>query len=101
MKEFNAHLERQFQSQSDIIEALKKKLLQHRSFCDKINKLSELEDASRIQEELVMFSRENNCDEGKIAANIALIIKVCVKFQFLRLCTSFIGLNTPIVFRSS
>ncbi|NP_001360623.1 JAKMIP_CC3 domain-containing protein [Caenorhabditis elegans] len=82
VKEFNAHLERQFQSQSDIIEALKKKLLQHRSFCDKINKLSELEDASRIQEELVMFSRENNCDEGKIAANIALIIKDIRKNTF-------------------
>ncbi|EGT59458.1 hypothetical protein CAEBREN_23170 [Caenorhabditis brenneri] len=82
VKEFNAHLERQFQAQSDIIEALKKKLLQHRSFCDKINKLSELEDASRIQEELVMFSRENNCDEGKLAANIALIIKDIRKNTF-------------------
>ncbi|PIC17345.1 hypothetical protein B9Z55_023618 [Caenorhabditis nigoni] len=82
VKEFNAHLERQFQAQSDIIEALKKKLLQHRSFCDKINKLSELEDANRIQEELVMFSRENNCDEGKLAANIALIIKDIRKNTF-------------------
>ncbi|ULT81371.1 hypothetical protein L3Y34_011335 [Caenorhabditis briggsae] len=82
VKEFNAHLERQFQAQSDIIEALKKKLLQHRSFCDKINKLSELEDANRIQEELIMFSRENNCDEGKLAANIALIIKDIRKNTF-------------------
>ncbi|CAI5455698.1 unnamed protein product [Caenorhabditis angaria] len=75
VKEFNAHLQRQFQTQSNIIEALKKKVIQHRSFCDRVNKLSELEDPSRIQEELVMFSRENDCDDAKLASNIALIIK--------------------------
>uniref|UniRef100_A0A8R1HRM2 Uncharacterized protein n=1 Tax=Caenorhabditis japonica TaxID=281687 RepID=A0A8R1HRM2_CAEJA len=82
VKEFNSHLERQFLAQSEIIETLKQKLLKNRSFYERINKMVELEDASRIQEELVMFSRENNSDEGKLASNIALIIKDIRKNTF-------------------
>ncbi|CAD6185010.1 unnamed protein product [Caenorhabditis auriculariae] len=82
LKEFNAHLERQFQSQTDIIEVLKNKIVQHKSFSDLVNKLAEMGDPERIHEELVDYSRDHDKEEYKLASNIAYIIKEARKGSY-------------------
>uniref|UniRef100_A0A1I7WVT5 Centromere/kinetochore protein zw10 homolog n=1 Tax=Heterorhabditis bacteriophora TaxID=37862 RepID=A0A1I7WVT5_HETBA len=76
LKEYNDHLERQFQAQTDLIEALKNKVVQQKSFADFIYKLSDMDDVSVIQEELGRYAKSDDRTTTKLVDGIGYIIKL-------------------------
>ncbi|VDM81562.1 unnamed protein product [Strongylus vulgaris] len=77
LKEYNAHLERQFQTQTDIIEALKRKLIEQKSFADLIHKLSAQDDVELIEDGLNNYIKSVDRETGRLAESIAYIVKIC------------------------
>ncbi|KAL6724299.1 hypothetical protein Aduo_019198 [Ancylostoma duodenale] len=83
LKEYNAHLERQFQTQTDIIEALKRKLIEQKSFADLVHKLSEHDDVEVIEDGLSNYIKSVDRETGRLAESIAYIVKCASKIRMV------------------
>ncbi|ETN76884.1 hypothetical protein NECAME_03313 [Necator americanus] len=83
LKEYNAHLERQFQTQTEIIEALKRKLIEQKSFADLVHKLSEQDDMELIEDGLINYTKSVDRETGRLAESIAYIIKCASKIRMV------------------
>ncbi|KAJ1348342.1 hypothetical protein KIN20_003627 [Parelaphostrongylus tenuis] len=87
LKEYNEHLERQFKTQTEIIETLKDKLIKQKTFADLIQKLSIQGDIQVVENELNKYLKSVDRDTGRLAEN----------FIFLLGCASKIRMGSPIV----
>lgn len=90
LKVYNEQLENQFKAQTDIIDALKERIIkvvyswcylgqehfQQRTLADFVNKLSDLDDIDEVQTELGHFAQNQDKDTIKFLKNIAHIVTV-------------------------
>ncbi|PAV62757.1 hypothetical protein WR25_22983 [Diploscapter pachys] len=79
LKEFNAHLERQFQTQSEIIDALKMKIINQKKFNDLVFKLCNLENSSEVEEILSDYAKNRDNEGAKLADCIVFLMKIVRK----------------------
>ncbi|KJH41246.1 hypothetical protein DICVIV_12782 [Dictyocaulus viviparus] len=95
LKEYNEHLERQFQTQTDIIETLKNKLIEQKAFADLIQKLSMQRDVEVVIDELNNYIKSVDRDAGRLAENLTYILRYSPVFACFQ-CASTIRMISPI-----
>lgn len=75
IREYNSNLERQFRTQTDIIEAMKRRLTEQKAFADLIHRLAELNETGVVQEHLSSYIKSVDRDSGRLAEDFASILR--------------------------
>ncbi|KAK5967226.1 hypothetical protein GCK32_000239 [Trichostrongylus colubriformis] len=75
LREYNLHLEHQFEAQSQIIEAMKKKIAEQKVFADLVHKLAKMNETGMIREHLESYIRTAESETKLLAENFSRIIQ--------------------------